>query len=109
MKAVVGPASAVNRVSGRRWKAGAPAPSLVAAVGLFLLALPASQPAQAFDTTSIAGVSTIFETAAPAATKISMRGDPAIAALRDFVQDLSSRQATEASVDKADDYTDLRA
>jgi DmsE family decaheme c-type cytochrome len=38
-----------------------------------------------------------------------MQGDTAIAALREFVQGLSSGQATTVSADKADDYAGLRA
>jgi DmsE family decaheme c-type cytochrome len=97
----------VGVVSGRRWKAGVSAPSFLAAVGLLLLAIPASQPAKALDTLSLAGVNKAFETAAPAkATRISMQGDAAIAALREFVGNLSSSQAAS---DKADDYAGLRA
>jgi DmsE family decaheme c-type cytochrome len=80
-------------------------PSFVTAIGLFLLALPSSQPAHAFDSISLADVNKAFATAAPAATKASMDGDSAVAALREFVQGLSSSQPA----DKADDYTGLRA
>jgi len=86
-------------------KVGISAPSLFAAVGL-LLALPSSQPAHAFDSLSLAGVNKAFESAAPVATKTSMRGDTAIAALRDFVQGL---EGANAATDKADDYAGLRA
>jgi DmsE family decaheme c-type cytochrome len=109
MTAVVGLVSDLRGSGRRSRKSGASVPSFVAAVGLLLLALPSSQPAHALDAISIAGVNKAFETAAPAATKTSMRGDTAVAALREFVQGLSSSQATDASADKADDYMDLRA
>jgi DmsE family decaheme c-type cytochrome len=71
-----------------------------------LLALPASQPARAFDAISLAGINKAFDTAAPAvATKTSMKNDSAIAALREYAQGLSSNQAASGS----DDYSGLRA
>jgi DmsE family decaheme c-type cytochrome len=88
-----------------KWKVGGSVPSFLAAVGL-LLALPSS-PAHAFDSLSLAAVNKAFESAAPAvATKTSMRGDTAIAALREFVQGL---EGANVSADKADDYAGLRA
>ena len=96
MNAVSGPASApsVAIVRRKHWKFGLAPPSYVAALGLLLLALPSSQPAHALDAISLAGVSKAFETAAPPkATRISMQGDTTIAALREFVQGLSSDQA----------------
>jgi DmsE family decaheme c-type cytochrome len=107
MNAVGSPASApsVGVVSGRIWKAGVSAPSFLAAVGLLLLAIPS--PANAFDSLSLAGVNKAFEAAAPAnTTRISMQGDTAIAALREFVGSLSSAQG---AADKVDDYAGLRA
>ncbi len=106
MKAVGGPASALGLVSRRTWKAGVSVTSFVAAV--FLVALPASQPAQALDAISLAGVNKAYETAAPAAIKTTMRGDTAVAALREFVQGLPSNTST-ATADTADEYSDLRA
>jgi DmsE family decaheme c-type cytochrome len=106
MKAVNGPAGALGVLGRGSRRAGVP--SLAAAVGLLMLALP-SQPAQALDGISLAGVNTAFETAAPAATKTSMHGDTAMAALREFVAGLSSAQPAAASADAVDDYTDLRA
>jgi DmsE family decaheme c-type cytochrome len=109
MKAVGGFAPSVGIVSKTKWKAGISAPSLFTAVGLLLLALP-SNPAHAFDGISLAGVNKAFETAAPAkTTRISMQGDAALNALRDFVQGLPSGQATNVAADKADDYSGLRA
>jgi DmsE family decaheme c-type cytochrome len=106
MKAVMGPASAPSVGNRKHWKFGVPTPARAAALGLLLLALPASQPAQALDAISLAGVNKAFETTAPAqTTRISMQGDAAMVALRDFVQGLSSNQPA----DKADDYAGLRA
>src|SRR5215831_18671660 len=103
MKAVGGSSSApgVRVVNKSVCKAGVALPSFVAAVGLMLLALPASQPAHAFDAISLAGVNKAFQTAGPAvATKTSMKNDSAIAALREYAQGLSSNEAANA----ADDY-----
>jgi DmsE family decaheme c-type cytochrome len=108
MRTVSGPASAsaVGGITAKR-KISVASSSCAAALGLLLLALPSAQPAHALDAISLAGVSKAFETTAPAnATRISMQGDTAIAALRDFVQGLSSDQA---AADKADDYVGLRA
>ena len=103
----MGPASApsVDIVKRKHRKIGVPSPSYLVALGLLLLALPSSQPAHALDAISLAGVNKAFETAAPAkTTRIGVQGDAAMAALREFVQGLSSNQA-----DKADDYAGLRA
>jgi DmsE family decaheme c-type cytochrome len=112
MKTVGNPASAASNgaISRKKRRAGVAAPSFAAAVGLLFLALPSSRPAHAFDSISLAGVNKAFETAAPAvATRTSMRGDTAVAALRDFVQGLSANEAANVSADKADDYAGLRA
>src|SRR5262249_26417642 len=108
MNAVAGPASAHGFVSGRKSKAGISVPSFVAALGLFLLALPSSQPAHALDAISLAGVNKVFETAPPAkTTRVNAQGDAALTALREFVGGLSQRQAADAAA--ADDYAGLRA
>src|SRR5690348_15471876 len=112
MKTVDGPASCLScEIIGiRRRKAAAALRSCVAAAGLLTLGFASSEPAHAFDAISLAGVNAAFETAAPAKTsRVSMQGDAALAALREFVQGLPSSQAATVSAAKADDYADLRA
>ncbi len=92
-------------VSRRRRKGAASAPAFLAAVGLLWLALP--QPADAFDSLSLAGVNKAFETTATSATRVSMQGDTALAALREFAGSLSS--SSQSPADTADPYAGLRA
>jgi len=112
MKAVDGPAGirSPDVIGRKQRKAAARLASCFAAAGLLILAFASSDPAHAFDAISLASVNKAFETTGPAhTTRVSMQGDAAIAALREFVQGLSSGQAVNAAADKPDDYADLRA
>jgi len=112
MKAVDGPAGirSPDVIGRKQRKAAARLASCFAAAGLLILAFASSDLAHAFDAISLASVNKAFETTGPAhTTRVSMQGDAAIAALREFVQGLSSGQAVNAAADKPDDYADLRA